>query len=269
MMEMLIAIFIAGILTLIILKIIFPNAPENSRVFDEDEQKKLQKKLYDFASKVNLKKKTTSNNDILQEEIAQLKISGIDILQEETTQLNTQTNVNNIALEKEKIDNIHNNKANKFSWSEVSSSFKIVPKKNKVHWEELSSFKKIPSEINNQTELKKKLQRIVGTRDRVSGEILKSGQKVYVCLDCKLGYHEDSWYYINQMCEQCKANHNQIKSYILPRITTRNKPAQKKKINQKANQPKSLSNNIKVIDNPSPKVMIEKKDYSFKKTLDL
>lgn len=68
------------------------------------------------------------------------------------------------------------------------------------------------------------LTNLIGQKDLVSGEILKSGEKIYVCLNCKLGYHEDSWYYLNQRCEQCKANINQIKSYILPEILSDSLP---------------------------------------------
>ena len=54
----------------------------------------------------------------------------------------------------------------------------------------------------NQNEL---LTNLVGQKDRVSGEILKAGEKVYICEPCQLGYHQDSWEFLNKKCEQCES----------------------------------------------------------------
>lgn len=58
------------------------------------------------------------------------------------------------------------------------------------------------------------LSNLIGQKDRVSGEILQPGEKIYVCEPCQLGYHKDSWEFLNKKCEQCKSSINNL--YILP-----------------------------------------------------
>lgn len=88
-----------------------------------------------------------------------------------------------------------------------------------VSWQELRNISNINRPENSIT-IEQILSNLVGQKDRCSGEILQSGQKIYVCLPCQLGYHEDSWNYLHQKCDQCKADETQIKSYILPEIVT-------------------------------------------------
>ncbi len=92
-----------------------------------------------------------------------------------------------------------------------------------VSWQELSNISKI-NKLENSMTIEQILSNLVGQKDRCSGEILASGQKIYVCLACELGYHEDSWNYLNQKCDQCKADETQIKSYILPDLVTEIEP---------------------------------------------
>ncbi|MGB3651666.1 MAG: tetratricopeptide repeat protein, partial [Rivularia sp. (in: cyanobacteria)] len=62
------------------------------------------------------------------------------------------------------------------------------------------------------------LSNLIGQKDRVSGEILQPGEKIYVCEPCQLGYHQDSWEFLNKECEQCKSSINNL--YILPLCIT-------------------------------------------------
>ena len=58
------------------------------------------------------------------------------------------------------------------------------------------------------------LAHLVGQKDRASGEILQPGEKIYVCEPCQLGYHKDSWEFLDKKCEQCKSSINKL--YSLP-----------------------------------------------------
>ncbi len=58
------------------------------------------------------------------------------------------------------------------------------------------------------------LTHLVGQKDRVSSEILQPGEKIYVCEPCQLGYHKDSWEFLNKKCEQCDSSINKL--YSLP-----------------------------------------------------
>lgn len=59
---------------------------------------------------------------------------------------------------------------------------------------------------NENHSLDEQLSNLIGQKDRVSQEIFSAGEKVYFCVNCQLGYHEDSWQYLNQKCEQCKSS---------------------------------------------------------------
>lgn len=59
---------------------------------------------------------------------------------------------------------------------------------------------------NQNNNLEEQLSNLIGQKDRVSQEIFRAGEKVYFCISCQLGYHEDSWQYLNQTCEQCESS---------------------------------------------------------------
>ncbi len=62
------------------------------------------------------------------------------------------------------------------------------------------------------------LTNLIGQKDRVSGEILQPGEKVYICEPCQLGYHKDSWEFLNKKCEQCNSSIQNL--YTLPLCIT-------------------------------------------------
>ena len=59
------------------------------------------------------------------------------------------------------------------------------------------------------------LRNLIGQKDLVSREEFKPGETIYLCVRCQLGYHEGSYQYINNRCDQCETN-NQITAYTLP-----------------------------------------------------
>jgi hypothetical protein len=61
-------------------------------------------------------------------------------------------------------------------------------------------------EINHSTANAEELiSKLIGQKDRVTGDVFKEGEKVYFCVPCQLGYHEDSWQFLDRKCEQCKS----------------------------------------------------------------
>ncbi|WP_414620244.1 tetratricopeptide repeat protein [Calothrix sp. CCY 0018] len=69
---------------------------------------------------------------------------------------------------------------------------------------------------NQKLNINELLKNLVGQKDRVSGEILQAGEKVYICEPCQLGYHKDSWEFLNKKCEQCKSSINKLYSLPIP-----------------------------------------------------
>ena len=59
------------------------------------------------------------------------------------------------------------------------------------------------------------LRNLIGQKDLVSREEFKPGETIYLCVRCQLGYHEDSYLYINNRCDQCQTN-DKITAYTLP-----------------------------------------------------
>ncbi|NJN76133.1 MAG: hypothetical protein HC796_07945 [Synechococcaceae cyanobacterium RL_1_2] len=60
------------------------------------------------------------------------------------------------------------------------------------------------------------LNQLIGRKDRVTGEIFRAGEEIYVCFRCELGYHQDSWDFLEQQCEQCGAIAPKIQKILLP-----------------------------------------------------
>ena len=65
------------------------------------------------------------------------------------------------------------------------------------------------------TNIDEPYKQIIGLKDRVSQEEFTVGDKVYFCTRCQLGYHQDSWEYLNCKCDQCKT-FDKIEIHILP-----------------------------------------------------
>jgi tetratricopeptide (TPR) repeat protein len=59
------------------------------------------------------------------------------------------------------------------------------------------------------------LRNLIGQKDLVSREEFKPGETIYLCVRCQLGYHEESYQYINNRCDQCQTN-DKITAYTLP-----------------------------------------------------
>ncbi|MEH2161560.1 MAG: tetratricopeptide repeat protein, partial [Nostoc sp.] len=90
------------------------------------------------------------------------------------------------------------------------------------------------------------LTNLIGQKDRVTGEVFSQGETVYFCVPCQLGYHEDSWQFLNQKCEQCGSD--SITRYTL---TTK----YDEYINQ-GNACYNLGNNQAAIDNYNQAIRI-------------
>jgi len=65
------------------------------------------------------------------------------------------------------------------------------------------------------TKVDEPYKHILGLKDRVTQQEFTVGDKVYFCTSCQLGYHQDSWEYLNCKCDQCK-NCHKVEIYILP-----------------------------------------------------
>ena len=59
------------------------------------------------------------------------------------------------------------------------------------------------------------MRNLIGQKDLVSREEFKPGEKIYLCVRCQLGYHEESYQFLNNRCDQCQTN-DKITAYTLP-----------------------------------------------------
>jgi len=59
------------------------------------------------------------------------------------------------------------------------------------------------------------LRNLIGQKDLVSREEFKPGETIYLCVRCQLGYHEESYQFLNNRCDQCQTN-DKITAYTLP-----------------------------------------------------
>ncbi|MDB9322753.1 hypothetical protein PN483_06040 [Nodularia spumigena CS-591/04] len=63
------------------------------------------------------------------------------------------------------------------------------------------------------------ISNLIGQKDRVTGDVFNSGEKVYFCVPCQLGYHEDSWQFLDRKCEQCKSANVNTYTLTVSRVT--------------------------------------------------
>ena len=63
-------------------------------------------------------------------------------------------------------------------------------------------------------DLDAELANMVGQRDMVSGEVFRPGDRIYYCHACALGYHPDSWAYLESACAQCQEA-DRVARYVL------------------------------------------------------
>ncbi|MFM6396109.1 tetratricopeptide repeat protein [Planktothrix sp.] len=59
------------------------------------------------------------------------------------------------------------------------------------------------------------LRNLIGQKDLVTRQEFKPGEKIYLCVRCQLGYHEESYQFLNNRCDQCQKN-DKITAYTLP-----------------------------------------------------
>lgn len=78
------------------------------------------------------------------------------------------------------------------------------------------------------------LKNLIGQKDRVSSEFFCQGEKIYFCVACQLGYHEEIWEYLERECEQCRSSN--VRMYTLPitsfREVKQTKPTESFSINE-------------------------------------
>lgn len=78
------------------------------------------------------------------------------------------------------------------------------------------------------------LKNLIGQKDRVSSEFFCQGEKIYFCVACQLGYHEEIWEYLERECEQCRSSN--VRMYTLPitsfREVKQTKPTESSSINE-------------------------------------
>ena len=98
-------------------------------------------------------------------------------------------------------------------WTEVGTYYSNNSQTSE-HNQNISFDNDFFSGNNQKINISDLLTNLVGQKDRVSGEILQPGEKIYVCESCQLGYHQDSWEFLNKECEQC--NFSISKLYTLP-----------------------------------------------------
>jgi len=60
------------------------------------------------------------------------------------------------------------------------------------------------------------LKDLIGQKDSINQQLFRSGEKVYICIRCQSGYHEDSWQSLGCTCKQC-GNATKVREYTLPR----------------------------------------------------
>lgn len=99
-----------------------------------------------------------------------------------------------------------------------------------IQWTDISTYEQAENVLfdedflagSNQTlDINEQLINLIGQKDRVSQEIFRAGAKVYFCVSCQLGYHEDSWQFLDMKCDQCKSSNVNI--YRLPLTSVQQK----------------------------------------------
>jgi hypothetical protein len=252
-MEMLIAVVFAGFLTLILIRFFFPDNPDNGSLFQIQEH--LKKINTQFKSKKKKKKMAQTMSKKPNVIVSNGKKPPLPPREYPTAYKDRNIIITDLAIENNGIIFVN---LDRFSWQEIETNGNrnILGKKKESYWQKPPVFTRINPQDSHALKTKRILQSLIGTKDLVSGEILKPGQRVYVCLSCQLGYHEDSWYYLNRVCEQCKGDEKQIKSHILPASIRQNRqtPQTKKKPLSKFSYPETKKNT-------------DRKNYSFKKTI--
>ncbi|MDP5337456.1 MAG: hypothetical protein NWQ28_02630 [Nodularia sp. (in: cyanobacteria)] len=101
-------------------------------------------------------------------------------------------------------------------WTEIgtySSSNSPANEQNNVKFE---NFIDLSDATANTEEL---ISNLIGQKDRVTGDVFNLGEKVYFCVPCQLGYHEDSWKFLNRKCEQCKSPNVSTYTLTVSRVT--------------------------------------------------
>lgn len=103
-----------------------------------------------------------------------------------------------------------------------------------IQWTEIGTYSSNNSQTNAQNHIKfddtieinpstanaeELISKLIGQKDRVTGDVFKAGEKVYFCVPCQLGYHEDSWQFLDRKCEQCKSPNVNTYTLKVSRVT--------------------------------------------------
>ena len=100
-----------------------------------------------------------------------------------------------------------NNEANNTQSSSNASS-------ENIQWTDISTSEASDTVVfndeflgkNQNNNLNEHLINLIGQKDQVTREMFRAGEKVYFCVNCQLGYHEDSWQSLERKCNQCKSS---------------------------------------------------------------
>ncbi|KZL49924.1 hypothetical protein A2T98_10090 [Nodularia spumigena CENA596] len=113
-----------------------------------------------------------------------------------------------------------------------SSSANTSPQN--IQWTEIGTYSSNNSQATQQNNIKfdnfidlsdatanteELISNLIGQKDRVTGDVFISGEKVYFCVPCQLGYHEDSWQFLDQKCEQCKSANVSTYTLTVSKVT--------------------------------------------------
>ncbi len=115
---------------------------------------------------------------------------------------------NNFSLTQRSLQNIQ--------WTEIgtySSNNSQTTEENNITFDD---FIDLHDATANTKEL---INNLIGQKDRVTGDIFNPGEKVYFCVPCQLGYHQDSWRFLDRKCEQCKSPHASKYTLTVSRVS--------------------------------------------------
>jgi hypothetical protein len=103
--------------------------------------------------------------------------------------------------------NSSNNQTINTTSNNINNRNQSLNSSQNIEWKEIGTNISI---FNQNTDIEQLLTNLIGAKDNVTGEVFKPGDKAYFCVPCQLGYHEDSWEYLNKECNQCKSSQASI-----------------------------------------------------------
>lgn len=103
--------------------------------------------------------------------------------------------------------NSSNNQTTNTTSNNINNHNPSLNSSQNIEWKEIDTNISI---FNQTTDIQELLNNLIGQRDIVTSQVFTSGEQVYFCVRCQLGYHEDSWEYLNKECNQCKSSQASI-----------------------------------------------------------